>query len=154
MLVTKFEASDRPDPHMILDRLSLIKARRHVAMIAADPTLVPKAQIWLRDESRPIVVYRYWRFLLGRRPLEMALRLLVEDSARGRWVRSGNPFSMVAPMESEEKRRVWYRRAKREVAMAFGPLRSEFAARERREMDVLEVAMAKAVARDDQDLGK
>ena len=112
---TQMQRPRQPYAHEVSDRLSLLHARRHAALIISDPTLISKALNRLEHQQLQNAATRLWRFVLQRRPLEVVIELLLEDSARGRELRGGNPFSLVAPMQSEAERRALYRQAKREA---------------------------------------
>lgn len=112
---TQMQGPRQPYAHEVSDRLSLLHARRHADLIVSDPTLIPKALNQLECQRLQNAATRLWCFVLRRRPLEAVIELLLEDSARGRELRGGNPFSLVAPMQSEAERRAIYRQAKRET---------------------------------------
>ncbi|GEM_PF-1315611 len=105
----------QPYAHEVSDRLSLLHARRHADLILSDPTLISRALNRLERQQLQNAATRLWRFVLRRRPMEVVIGLLLEDSARGRELRGGNPFNLVAPMQSETERRALYRQAKREA---------------------------------------
>ncbi len=52
---------------------------------------------------------------MTRRPAELWLAMMVEDSARGRHLRANSPFWLVLPEETVEARRSLWREAKRQL---------------------------------------
>ncbi|WP_313227816.1 hypothetical protein [Sphingobium yanoikuyae] len=88
-------------------------ARHQRQWILSDPhTAVHDAIAFLDRCAIRCRGYRFWLFLLRRRPLAQLLQILVEDTDRGRELRKSNPFFGPPHFQSENVRRRTYKLAK------------------------------------------
>lgn len=102
--------------HLDRDQDALERARALVQLIQSEPTLVPRALAWVRDQLRsagPGVArsLREWeRILVAATPAQLR-RLLTDDSERAIRLRQSNPFF---PILSHEERRTLHERLEAE----------------------------------------
>ncbi|TCU59814.1 hypothetical protein EDF58_102502 [Novosphingobium sp. PhB57] len=103
--------------HDIVERMKLILARRHVAAIRADPSLIIQAQSENERQlasHRATIGNRGWRLLLQRSVVEI-IAYMLQKSPTEATLRSTSPFSMILPPEPEAERRRMWRAAKAEL---------------------------------------
>jgi transcriptional regulator with XRE-family HTH domain len=109
---------DHPDSHDVAEQSKLLAHRYYALRIRETPTLLVEAR---NDIKRAVqsgvatIGQQLWDQVLSRGP-EAVLGIMLEDSERGRLMRSNSPFSRIIGVHDPKARSELWRQAKRELS--------------------------------------